>query len=165
MKVSVVSDTTALIILGKLNRFDLLENIFQKVYIPKTVFDELSCKDDGIYELIEQNRLFCIKNISNTKSLKLLDGILDIGESEAIILSKELQTVLLIDEKKGRKIAKNMGIEIIGLLGLILLNVKKGFLSEEDAQKTLTQMKIFNFRISERVFKQFLEILSTIKHS
>jgi predicted nucleic acid-binding protein len=58
MRESIVSDTTALIILGKLDRFDLLGNIFQKIYIPKSVFSELSQKDDGIEKMIKKKQTF-----------------------------------------------------------------------------------------------------------
>ncbi len=160
MRESIVSDTTALIILGKLDRFDLFENIFQKVYIPKSVFNELSQKDDGIQKMVEKNRLFCIKDITDIETFKLLDGMLDYGESEAIVLAKELQMILLIDEKKGRLIAKNMGLKIIGLLGLILLNVKKEYTSKEDAIKIIDKIKILDFRISTRLHEQFLNKLN-----
>ena len=162
MRASIVSDTTALIVLGKLDRFDLLENIFQKDYIPKSVFSELSQKDDGIHKMVEKNRLFCIKEITDIETFKLLDGVLDSGETEAIVLARELQMILLIDEKKGRMIAKNMGLEIIGLLGLLLLNVKKKYTSKEDAREMLEKMNTLNFRISTRLYEQFLDKLNKI---
>lgn len=163
MRESIVSDTTALIILGKLDRFDLLKNIFQKVYIPKSVFSELSQKDDGVHKMIEENKLFCIKEITDIETFKLLDGVLDSGESEAIVLSKELQMILLIDEKKGRMIAKSMGLEIIGLLGLLLLNVKKEYISKEGAREMLEKIESLNFRISTRLYEQFLDKLKGLK--
>ena len=159
MRASIVSDTTALIILGKLDRFDLLKNIFQKVYIPKSVFTELSQKDDGIHKMIEENKLFCIKEVTDIETFKLLYGVLDSGETEAIVLARELQMILLIDEKKGRMIAKNMGLEIIGLLGLFLLNVKKKYTSKEDVREMLERMNTLNFRISTRLYEQFLDKL------
>ena len=42
----VISDTTALIILAKSDAFSLLSNLFQKIYIPQAVYDELMFKDD-----------------------------------------------------------------------------------------------------------------------
>jgi len=159
MRESVVSDTTALIILGKLDRFDLLKNIFQKVYIPKSVFSELTQKDDGIHKMIEENKLFCIKEITDIETFKLLYGVLDSGESEAIVLSRELHTVLLIDEKKGRMIAKGMGLEIIGILGLLLLNVKKEYISKKSAREILENIESLNFRISIKLYEQFLDKL------
>ena len=50
---------------------------------------------------------------------------MDLGESEAIALSIELQSdILIIDEVAGRSIAKKLGRNIIGMVG-ILIEAKK----------------------------------------
>ena len=156
---SIVSDTTTLIILGKLGRYDLLENIFSKIYIPQEVMKEVNIKSDGVYEKIEQNSLFETKEISDMALFSLLDGILDKGESEAIVLAKELSLILLIDEKKGRGIAKNMGLDIIGLLGILILNVKKSLISNREALVILEEIKGLKFRISQKLEESFLNII------
>lgn len=153
---SIVSDTTTLIILGKLHRYDLLENLFDKIYIPNEVINEVSKKSDGVYDEIMAHVLFEIKQISNLRLLKVLDGVLDRGESEAIVLAKELNLILLIDEKKGRNIAKNMGLEIIGLLGILILNVKKEKISKNEAIVILEKIKSLKFRVSVQLEKSFL---------
>jgi len=156
---SIVSDTTTLIILGKLGRYDLLENIFSKIYIPQEVMKEVNIKSDGVYEEIEQNSLFKTKEISDMALFSLLDGILDKGESEAIVLAKELSLILLIDEKKGRGIAKNMGLDIIGLLGILILNVKKSLISNREALVILEEIKGLKFRISQKLEESFLNMI------
>ena len=157
---SIVSDTTTLIILGKISRYDLLENLFSKIYIPKEVLKEISIKSDGIYEEIEKNSLFETKEISNISLLNLLEGILDKGESQAIVLAKELNLILLIDEKKGRNIAKDMGLDIIGLLGILILNVKKNLITNKEAQILLKDIKGLKFRVSKKLEENFLKIIS-----
>jgi len=72
---TIVSDITTLIILGKIDRYDLLKNLFSKIYIPLIVVKEISAKSDGIYEKIKANALFEAKEISNKKLLKILDGL------------------------------------------------------------------------------------------
>ena len=156
---SIISDTTTLIILGKLDRYDLLENLFTKIYIPQEVMREISKKSDGVYEKIVSHHLFERKYISNLVLFGLLDGILDTGESEAIVLAKELNLILLIDEKKGRTVAKNMGLEIIGLLGILILNVKKKNISKDEAVAVLEEIKDLKFKISKRLEESFLVVM------
>ena len=63
----IVSDATSLIILFDLKRVDLLSNIFTKIYIPFSVYDELTFKSTPkLPELLNS-----------------LKNLLDIGESEA----------------------------------------------------------------------------------
>ena len=156
---SIVSDTTTLIILGKLGRYDLLENLFSKIYIPQEVMREIDIKSDGVYQEIEKNSLFETKEIKDMALFALLDGILDKGESEAIVLAKELELILLIDEKKGRGIAKNMGLSIIGLIGVLILNVKKSLISNQEAIMILDEIKELKFRVSQKLEESFLEMI------
>jgi len=153
---SIVSDATTLIVLGRLDRYDLLENLFRKIYIPQEVMREVSKKSDGVSKKIHTRTLFEIREIHDFSLLKLLDSLLDLGESEAIVLAKELDMILLIDEKKGRNIAKNMGLEIIGLLGVLILNVRKEKISKEEAVAVLDAMKDLNFRVSQKLEASFL---------
>ena len=160
---SIVSDTTTLIILGKLDSYDLLENLFTKIYIPQEVMLEVSKKSDGVYEKIISHHLFERKQISNLVLFGLLDGILDAGESEAIVLADELNIILLIDEKKGRAVAKNMGLEIVGLLGILILNVKKKNISKDEAVVVLKEIQDLNFRVSKRLEESFLAAINDLK--
>ncbi len=162
-EISIVSDATSLIILGKLERYDLLRNIFKKIIIPQEVMREISKKTDGVYEKIIENHFFEIKKITNIALLSLLDGILDRGECEAIILANELNHLLLIDEKKGRSVAKGMGLNIIGLIGILLLNIKKGALSKKESIEIFTAIKNLNFRVSKTLEKHFLLELKKIQ--
>jgi hypothetical protein len=60
----------------------------------------------------------------------LLQQTLDRGEAEAIALAMELQADLtLLDERDGRKLAKALGLKVIGVLGILLRANKEGKLS------------------------------------
>ena len=159
MKTTIISDTSSLIILTKLERLTLLEHLFEKVLIPKRVEQELATKEDGVHQATISNPLFEIVECKNTGLLELLDDILDYGEAEALVLAKERQLILLIDEKKGRKIAKNMGIQIIGFLGIMLLNYRHSKLSKEEIENILHHANNLNFRLSEKLKQDFLERL------
>ncbi|HUR44567.1 MAG TPA: DUF3368 domain-containing protein, partial [Candidatus Saccharimonadales bacterium] len=61
-------------------------------------------------------------------------SIVDIGEAEAIVLAQEIKADhLLIDERKGRRLAVQQGVPIIGLLGVVLMAKKLGFISSARA--------------------------------
>ena len=83
---------------------------------------------------------------------------LDLGEAEAIALAKELHAEwLLIDETKGRTIAKNAGLQIIGLLGVLLAAKEKGLITEVKLylEKLITKAK---FRISPELYTRVLQL-------
>ena len=51
----------------------------------------------------------------------------DLGEAEAIALAEELQAdFLLIDERKGRRLAQARDLRVVGLLGVILIAKRRG---------------------------------------
>ena len=148
-----VSDSTTLIILSDLDRWEYLNNIFSIVYIPPKVYEEISFKKD--FKLPKFIKVTKPKNISLIQELKML---LDEGESEAIALAVEKHLPLIIDEKKGRKIAKNLSLDIVGLLGIVYLNIKKEYIGTNDAKVFLQKAKDNNYRISDKLINEmFLE--------
>jgi len=60
---------------------------------------------------------------------KRLTLMVDEGEAEAIELAKELHAdLLLIDERKGRRLAVAEGVSVIGLLGVVVLAKRRGLI-------------------------------------
>jgi hypothetical protein len=56
---------------------------------------------------------------------------MDFGESESVILYKELKAdYLLIDDKKARKIAESFGLNCFGTIGLLSAARDKGLISK-----------------------------------
>lgn len=145
----IVSDSTTLIILFDLGEIKLLENLFALVYIPQSVYDELVFKKDQ--ELPHFMQIVCVKK---TQQLEELQMLLDAGESEAIALAIEKNLPLIIDEKKGRKIAKNLNVQIIGLLGILYINIKKEYISLKEAKLFLDKAKNNGYRISQKLIDE-----------
>ncbi|MGB3917589.1 MAG: hypothetical protein WBL07_09130 [Thiothrix litoralis] len=159
MSAAIISDSSSLIMVGKLERLDLLTNLFQQIIIPQRVAEEITAKEDGVAKHVLTHPLFVISATTNHALLALLDGTLDYGEAEAIALAKEHQMILLVDEKKARKIAKNMHLKIIGLLGVLILNRNHGYLTKEEAIALLEQVKAMDFRLSAKLETDFLSRL------
>lgn len=58
---------------------------------------------------------------------------LDAGESEAIVLSDDLKSdLLLMDEAKGRDAARQMGIKVMGTVGLLMASYQNGNLNADE---------------------------------
>ena len=151
----IISDSTTIITLLNINRLDVLKNIFSLVYIPKKVYDEIV-----IEEKITLNKnFFVVKEINDKNLYTLLTKSLDKRESEAITLAKEMNLSLIIDEKKGRKIATNLGINIFGFIGLLVLNYKKEMLTKDDTLDIFYKAKEQGFRVGNNLENEFLKLI------
>lgn len=64
--------------------------------------------------------------------VNLLRQDLGAGESEAIVLAREVKAdVLLMDERRGRNAAKRLGITCTGLVGLLLEARRRGICQQQ----------------------------------
>jgi len=151
----IISDSTTIIMLLNIDGVDVLTNIFSLVYIPQKVYDEIVIEE----QISLDKDFFVIKEIEDKKLYNLLSKSLDAGECEAIVLAKEMDLSLIIDEKKGRKIASNLGINIFGFIGLLVLNHKNGSLSKEESIDVFYRAKNQGFRVSLRLEKEFLDLI------
>lgn len=121
----IVSDTGPLVVLFKTDLMFLLKEIYQEVLVPETVKIELTRKSEGVI-LFENNPWIKVKKASDKESIRVLSLILDSGEAETIALALELNSIILIDERKGRNYAKKLNLIVRGTLGLLLEAKKKG---------------------------------------
>ena len=157
----IISDTTALIILAKSNHLDLLTNFIDRVYIPRAVMQEIQYKNDIVKVLIENSDFIEMQEVSNQEILCDIQSTnLDLGETEAIALALEMNLRLIIDEKTGRKIAKQKGVKIIGLLGILEANFRLEFISYRELLYILEDFKRVNYRLSSVLERAFLEGLN-----
>ena len=141
----IVADTSCLILLSKIEELELLEKVFGEVTVTEVVKSEFV---DPLPQWI---------TITNPSSNfhKGLHYILDPGEASSIGLAFELEDCLLIiDELKGRKIAKELGIEITGTLGVLLNAKQKGIINS--IKPIIDKINTTNFRLSENIINQVL---------
>ena len=140
----VISDTTPILSLLKAEQLDLLEKLFGNVIIPKTVYEELT--RNPIFEsekvVIANSPFITVEKVCNQESVKLLRNIagLDAGESEALVLYEEKNAdILLIDEHKGRGVARKMSVKYVG--NTWMEQYKKNRSSEDGICTVVARMK------------------------
>lgn len=125
-----IGDSSALIALAVCDVLDLLTDLYGDVYVPQAVYSEITQGDRPESDKLRQYLREKVKKV-NMDNYVYLDAYADIGETEAMLLYKQLSAdILLVDDKKGRKIAKMNNIEVIGSLGILLKAKKAGLLSE-----------------------------------
>ncbi len=90
------------------------------------------------------------------KKTRLLNLDLDLGESGCIALALEHEkSLLIIDEKKGRNVAKKLGIKIIGIQGVIIKAKEMGVISQ--VSPIIDKLATNGFRMSEKLKSKLLD--------
>jgi predicted nucleic acid-binding protein len=154
----VVSDSTILIGLVKIEKLDLLKEIFIKVYIPEEVFKEVVKRGKGKpgSKVIKEAAWIEVKPVKDKIQVNFLLGSLEKGEAEVLVLARELETdLILLDEEKARKSAVIAGFEIMGLLGLFVLAKNLGLIDE--VRPLVDELRIKRFRISDKIIEKTLK--------
>ena len=120
----VVSNTTPLIGLASIQRFDLLREIFGELIIAQAVYDEAVVAGrevGGAKREVSTATWIRTINVKDRLAVDVLLDELDLGEAETIVLARELGADwVLMDEKKGRRKLTQLGLQKIGTLGILL---------------------------------------------
>lgn len=160
----VVSDTTPLISLLKINRLDLLEKLFGEVLIPQAVFDELTIDERFQLEAdqIRQKKFISVKPVNVPESVSILKRAtgLDQGESEAIVLTDELKAdILLMDEAKGRSVSAQMGFSVMGTIGILMAAYEEKELTSDEVRECVNGLQRAGRHIGQRHYQMLLNRL------
>ena len=128
-----VADSGPLIALARLDLLDLPARYFESVLVTATVWGEVTRKPDAV----ESPRLASalagelIQVVPDPESIPeaLLRHTIDVGERGAIALGLKLNTSLLMDDRRARRVAVELGRPVVGTLGLLLRAREEGFVS------------------------------------
>lgn len=153
----IVSNSTVLIYLGKINKIDLLKTFYKKIAIPKAVFEEVVIRGkEGNYAdaIIVENAVkegwIVVKNCRVNQMLTEF-GI-DRGEAEAISLAAELHCQVLLDQTHARIAAKTLGLSPRGTLFILLKALNKKLVDFDAFIDLLEELISVGFRMEEEVY-------------
>lgn len=155
----IVSDTTPLSELAKVEQLHLLHELFGLVIIPQEVYAELTTGNHPAAQLVPILDWLEIRSLADNQQSKVfqLDFNLDLGESAAIALAEELNAdQLLIDERAARRVAISRQLPIIGTVGILVLAKQRGLL--ECVKVVLDALIANGMRISDRLYNQALTL-------
>lgn len=125
-----VADCSALIALASCDGLHLLDALFGTVIVPEAVYREAVVGDKPEAQPLKEYLQGKVRKIDAVGSI-LLDGFSDLGETEAMLLYKQYSAdKLLIDDKRGRRMAKINHISTIGSLGVLLAAKQAGLIDQ-----------------------------------
>ena len=143
-----VSNSSPLIVFSRIDQLELIHRICNRIIIPPAVREEVFGSKPTPPWIMVQSVL--------ERNPRLTGIRLGSGETEAIELSIQVNASrVLLDDLAARKIARSLGIKIIGSVGLILLTKQNGLISE--VRPLLKAMIEADFRVSERLLSSILK--------
>lgn len=156
----IVSDSSSLISFEKIVLgFSLLKAIVTTVLVPKMVLSELNI---GVPDYIDFVENYNLATVVKPVSLDLPDesylAHLDDGERYAIYLAWRDKVSIMIEERKGRKAATDLGLKVVGAAGLLLYGVKEDLISVDIYRSAIVDMYAAG-RLNEALYEYFLGVM------
>ena len=159
MSVKIISNASPLIFLSKVEKINLLNDLFSEVFIPDGAWDEAVRKPDNATDKLcklKSDRRLTVFTVKNTIAVSAMKGRLHKGEVEVIVGAGELGiSRVVLDDGYARNKAEQMGLSVIGTLGILVAGHKKGFVT--DLSSEIKKLRIIGFRISDSIVEQIMK--------
>ena len=141
-----VSNSSCLIALDAAGSLGILERLYCTISVPDAVAQECGGT------LPSWVQVHFVQNQALARSLRLNLGA---GEAEAIALSIERSAArLILDDKKARRIARQLNLPVTGTLAVLLSAKERGIIRK--VRETLDVLRDANFRISDALVEEVL---------
>lgn len=165
----VLSNAGPLVALGKLNRLDLLADLYGKVQITRAVYEEVvvqgfarGAPDARTIRLFWQRQQWPIVEVAeDVLSAYSPAVILDPGETELLALAQTLtDPLVLLDDEAARSEARRLGLRLRGTLGTLVQAYRQGLLSFDQTDLLIREIAARpDIWISARLCEQVLASL------
>ena len=122
----VISDTSPITNLAAIGHSALLHDLYDAITIPAEVYGEMVNLDKAVPGTTEVQTLdwIQVRTVGDREQISDLQNSrenIDLGEAAAIVLAvKAKADLILIDERRGRAVAVEYGLNVVGLLGVFL---------------------------------------------
>ena len=159
MRGVVVADTGPLIGMARADCLSLLQQLYKSIIIPPAVLEELRISSDrpGARAVAAAIRAGWIETVNLQKPVDFpaFPSLVDAGEAESIQLALEKKAdLLIIDDKKGRKVAERKGIRIMGTGGILISAKRAGFL--DAVSPILDKLAVEGYRMSPNLWRRIM---------
>lgn len=125
-----IADSGPLIALARLDLLALPKRYFHEIVVSSTVWREVSRRprpreSERLQAALVQSN-FVVSDAAGSITQRLADARLDAGERHTLALGLALESTVLIDERRGRHIARELALPVLGTLGLLVLGRQSG---------------------------------------
>jgi predicted nucleic acid-binding protein len=142
-----VTNSTCLIALERIGQLALLPRVFAAVLAPPLVSAEFGSPLDWL----------AVTPATNLNLITALRSQLDDGEAHAIALAMELGDVIaILDDKKARRIARQMGLTVIGTVGVLLRAKRQGLIPA--VQPLIVALRDARFHMTPALYGEALRL-------
>lgn len=167
MREVVVTDSTVLIYLAKLDNLDYLDELFTEVQISQTIYEEVVTRGrrekyaDALQVGEAVDRFINVRELSDetrdrADEIRESSG-LERGECTAIALAEAEDARCLTDDHAARKTAESLGIEVGGTIYVLLEALDRGRLSFEGYVDELDALTDDGFRMSASLYRKAVQ--------
>jgi predicted nucleic acid-binding protein len=154
-----VSNSSPLILYSRIGQLELIESLFTDVLVPPAVWQEVVIDGRGMVGARELQQASWIRrqplpNLEVPRALSTLHP----GEREAIALASSLRpgTPIILDDRRARRLAQDVGLVVIGSGGILGLAKRAGLITS--VRPTLFELVSAGLFLSDAAVRELLEV-------
>jgi predicted nucleic acid-binding protein len=151
-----LADTTVLSNFAQIGRPDLLRRAFPGLTTPEAVREELAKGERlGLVPVCDWSWLTTVELTGAEQSRAAdLERHLQAGEAACIAVTEHRGGLLLTDDGAARSLAKSLGLEISGTIGVLVKLLRRKILTLEQGDRLLIEMMARGYRSPVRSLRE-----------